>query len=140
MGKLARLVDTIGNWPTKKNERHNRALYAIDSFAGDIDKFLTRYRLQEHTTDFRLIFESIAVTRLDLIGLKVKSLKIARITKDIRGKDLSPLLNEVRNNLEEFRNVLSSSTINSKVVVNCVDELCDSRNKLLEARSVIKYK
>ena len=140
MGKLAQLLDTATKWRTRRKEKHNRAVYAIDSFAGDIDKFFTKYLLQEHPTDIRLIFKNIAVVRVDLIELRVRSLKIATMVKDIGDKDLSTLLNEVSNNLEKFRKVLSSSTINNEVVVNCVDNLFDSRNKFLEARSVVKYK
>jgi hypothetical protein len=140
MSKLSRSLNIIINRLTKRNEQQIRALGVVDSLAEDINKFLAKYRLQKHTTNFRVFFENIAVARIDLIGIKVKSLKTARIAKDIRRKDLSPLLSEVHNNLEEFRNALSLSTIDRKVVGNCADELRDSHKKLLEVLSLIEHK
>ena len=140
MGKLTGSLDILINWFTRKNERHNRALSNIINLTGYIEEFLAKYRLQEKSSDFRLIFDNIEQARLDVVTITYQSRTRIKMAKDIKGKDLPPLLEEVHNELMEVKKALFNPTPSTIVLGNGVFKLHESFKTLLDAISGIEYK
>ncbi len=140
MNKLKRLLDILINLFTGKNERHNHALSDIRDLSGAIEKFFAKYRLQENSSDFRSIFENIGQARIDIVTITYQTRTRIKIAKDIKGKDLPPLLEEVHNDLEEVKKGIFNPRLGSVILGKAVFKLYESFQKLLDALSGIEYK
>ena len=140
MGKLKGLFDTLINLLARKNERHNRALSDIRDLLGATEEFFAKYSLQENGSDFRLIFENVGQAKFDVTTITHRTRARIKIAKDIRGKNLRPLLEEVLNKLEEVRRVIFNPILGSTVLRKSVFELRESFKNLLDAVSGIEYK
>ena len=140
MGELTGLLDKLINWFTRKKERHNRALRNVIDLSGYIDEFLVKYRLQEKRADFKLIFKNIWRARIDVATIMYQTRTRIKMARDIRDKDLPPLLEEVHNDLMEVKKALFNPTpVNTKLGKG-VSKLRKSFKRLLDAISGIEYK
>ena len=140
MSEPKNLAGALINWFTMNNARHNRALRDLLNLQRSIEDFLTKYDLQETRSDFRSVFENVGQARIDateityLVGAKT------RITKYIESKNLSPLLEEVHNDLEQFKRGLFTRTLGSDVLGKRLLKLHESFENLLAAISHIEHK
>lgn len=120
----------------RKNEQHNSALNAIDNWTEHVRGFLVRYDLQERTTDFRLL--SMGLTPREIAAMSARTRNLARLAKDIRGKDLSSPLKEILKDLEQFEKVLSRARWEDTDIAKCVDSLRDGFTSFLSLVSDIE--
>ena len=140
MGKLKGVLDAFINWFTMKNARHNRALRDILDLQRSVEEFLAKYHLQENGGDFKLVFENIGQARIDVTEITHLTGTRVRIVKNIEGKNLPPLLEEVHSDLEGFKRTLFTRTLGSVVLGERVLKLHKSLENLLAAISEIEYK
>ena len=141
MGKLKDLLDILINLFTGKNERHNRALGDITDLSDALDKFFAKYRLHENSSDARGIFENIGQAKIDIVTIAYQTRTRIKIAKDIKGKGLPALLEELHNNLEEVkRYILFNPKLDSVPVGKAVFKLHESFKKLLDVISGIERK
>ena len=140
MGKLTGLLDILINLFTRRNERHNHALREITDLSGTIENFLAKYKLQEKSSDLRLISENIGQAKIDVTTIAYKTRTRIKIAKDIKGKDLPPLLEEVHSDLEMFKRALFNPTLGKAVLRDVVSKLRESSKQLISVVSNIDYK
>lgn len=142
-GLIGGLVGVVLTWwkmrassAIRKNERHNSALNAIDKWTEHVRGFFVRYDLQEQTTDFRLL--SMGLTPSEIAAMTARTRNLARLAKDITGKDLSSPLKEILKDLEQFEEVLSRSRWEDTDIAKCVDSLRDQFTSFLSLISDIE--
>ena len=140
MGELTGLLDVLINLFTGRNERHNRALREIRDLSGAIEKFFVEYSLQEKNSDFRLIFKNIEQAKIDVTTIAYKTRTRIKIAKDIRGKDLPPLLEEVHSDLEMVKRALFNPILANTILGEVVSKLHKSFKQLIDEVSNIDYK
>ncbi|MFC1916353.1 hypothetical protein ACFLW4_06670 [Chloroflexota bacterium] len=128
------------NWFTMKNARHNRALKDMLGLAKTIEDFFARYRLQEDMTDFKSVFTNIGQVRIDATEIAYQTgIRINR-ARNIEGRDLIALVEDVYNDLEEMKRSLYTRTLSTKTLRQRVLKLDMSFESLLAAISEIEYK
>jgi len=111
---------------TRKDDLHNSALAAMETWEEAIDTFLTKYGLREPTDDFRLMFLDWGQTKLDVTNNKTQTRNMIRLVQDIRDKDLSPRFKEVLDAFVNLEGVLDKSKIEDEDIGACIDNLRDS--------------
>ncbi len=139
MDKLKGLLNTFINWFTMKNARHNRALRDLLYLSKSIEDFFARYRLQQDP-NLKIIFENMGQIRIDATEIAYQTRIRIRRSNLIQGKHLTPLVEEVHNNLEAFKRLLFTRTSSNKVLTQCVSQLDVALENLLAAISDIEYK
>ena len=140
MGKIKGLLDILINLFTRQNERHNRALSNIMDLSGAIEEFMAKYGLPESGSDSGVIFENIGQAKFDVTTITYQSRIRIKIAKDLRDKDLPPLLKEVHNDLEEVKIGIFNPKVGSVTLGESVFKLHKSFEKLRDAISGIEYK
>ncbi len=137
MGELTGLLDILIDLFTKRNERHNRALRDIMDLSRDIEEFFVKYNLQEKNSDFRLISENIGQAKIEVITIAYKTRTRIKIAKDIKSKNLPPLLEEVHSDLEMVKRALFNPTLGNAVLGEAVSKLHKSFRQLTNELSNI---
>ena len=140
MAKLTGLLNAFIDWFTMQNARHNRALRDFLYLSKSIEDFFARYRLQEDGSDFKTVFKNMGQLRIDATEIAYQARIRIRRAKNIEGKDLPPLVEEVYNVLEELKRSLFTRTLSSKVLTQRVSKLDMAFENLLAAISDIAYK
>ena len=97
LDKLKALLNAFIDWFTMKNARHNRALRDLMYLLKSVQDFLTRYRLQEDGSDFNTVFKNMGQIRIDAVEIAYQTGLRIRRAKNIKDKDLPPLVEEVYN-------------------------------------------
>ena len=146
LGKVKGLLDVFIkwsivfiNWAMMKNMGHNRALRDLMYLLKSVQDFLTRYRLQEDGSDFNTVFKNMGQIRIDAVEIAYQTgLRIIR-AKNIRGKDLPPLVEELYNDLEELKRALFTRTLSDNVLSEHVSKLDVAYKNLLAAMSDKDY-
>ena len=137
--KIKALLNAFIDWFTMKNARHNRALRDLMYLLKSVEYFLTRYRLQEDGSDFNTVFKNMGQIRIDAVEIAYQTgLRIIR-AKNIRGKDLPPLVEELYNDLEELKRALFTRTLSDNVLSEHVSKLDVAYKNLLAAMSDKDY-
>lgn len=140
MPRLKQLWNVFINWVTRKNARHNRALRDLLYLSKLIEDFFARYRLREDGFSFKSVFEKMGQMRIDTIDLAYQTeLRIKRVG-NIQGKNLSPMVEEVHNELEELKRLLFTSIVTGKLLAGPVSKLEKAFDNLLAAISDMGYK
>lgn len=140
MPRLRGLLNVFINRVTRENARHNRALRDLLYLSKLIEDFFARYRLQKDGSSFKTVFENMGQIRLDTIDLAYQTeLRIKRAT-NIQGKDLSPIVEEVYNKLEELKRLLFTRILTDKLLGEPVSKLEKAFSNLLAAISDMQYK
>ncbi len=140
MSKLKRLLDILINSFTGKNERHNRTLRDLLYLSKSIEDFFARYRLQEDGSDFKTVFKNMGQLRIDATEIAYQTKMRIRRAKNIEGKELPPLVEEVYNVLEELKMSLFTRTLSNKVLSQRVSKLDMAFENLLATISYMEYK
>ncbi len=138
MKKLKRLSDVLINAFIRK--KHNRALRDILDLQRSIEEFLTKYHLQEKGTDFRLVFENIGQARFDIVQIAYLAGKTIETAKNVQGKHLRPLLEQVSGDLEDIKRGLFTSTVRGSSLAERLTRLRNSLENLLRVASAVEYK
>ena len=140
MDKIKSLVVALFNWFTSKNTGHNRALSDLLHLSRDIEDFLSKYRLLEDSSAFKIVFENIGQVRIDATEMVYQAEIRIRGAKLIKSKDLTPMVEEVYNNLDELKRSLFTRTLSNNVLAQRVTKLNMSFENMLAAISNIAYK
>jgi len=139
VGKLTILLDTF-NSLTGVTRRHNQALRDVTDWSVTIQEFLSRYNLQEGSSNLESIFENIGPAKLDVTNITYRTRAIIKAAKDITGKKIVPLLEEVYNDLEEVRRGIFTPKLGSVFLRKSVAKLHKSFKNLREAISGMEFK
>ena len=140
MVKTKVVFDALTNWFTMKNARHNRALRDLLGLTKSIEDFFARYHLQEELSGFKAVFTNMGQARIDATETAYQTgIRIGR-TRNIEGKNLSALVEDVYNDLEELKRALYTRTLSEKTLRQRVLKLDMSFENLLAAISEIEYK
>ena len=78
------------------------------------------------------------MTPSEIAAMTARTRNLARLAKDIRSKDLSSLLKEILEDLEQFENVLSKSRWDNEDIAECVDSLRNRYTLFLDLISDIE--
>lgn len=138
MGELTGLLDILINLFTKRDERHNRALRDIMDLSRDIAEFFVKYNLQEKNSAFRLTPENMGQAKVAVITIAYKTRTRIKIAKDIKSKNLPPLLEEVHSDLEMVKRALFNPTLGNAVLDEVVSKLHKSFKQLINEASNIE--
>lgn len=140
MSELKALLNAFIDWFTMKNARHNRALRDLLYLLKSIEDFFARYRLQEDGPDFNTAFKNIGQLRIDAVEIAHQTGIRIRRAKNIEGKELPLLVEEVYNDLEELKRALFTRTLSNKVLSERVSKLDGAFKNLLAVMSDKGYK
>ena len=138
MKEVKKQFDILANALVRK--KHNHALRDILDLQRRIEEFLIRYRLQENGTDFTRVFGDIGRARIDITEISHIAGKTIGVAKDVRGKDLRPLLEQVAGDLENIKRGLFTRTVRGSGLAERLNKLHSSLENLLGAVSSIEYK
>ena len=139
MGGLKGLLDTCSAL-TGRSGRHNRALRDVAEWLETIQKFITEYDLQEEGSNLDSVLENIGKVKFELTNIKYKAGGIIKTAPNIKGLKVSPLINEIIDELDDFRRALINPALSRTVLVRVVPELRNSLKNLQDAMSEIEYK
>ena len=139
MGKLTVLWDTF-NSLTGRRKRHNRALRDVTDWSAAIQEFLSRYNLQEGSSNFDSIFENIGEAKFDLTTITYRTREIVKTAKNVKGTRISPLIKEILDDLEDTRRALINPALASAILSKDIPKVYESLKKLQDAISDIEYK
>ena len=139
MGKLTVLLDTF-NSLTGRRGRHNRALRDVTDWSAAIQEFLSRYNLQEGSSNFDSIFENIGEAKFDLTTITYRTREIVKTAKNVKGTGISPLIEGILGDLEDTRRALINPALASAILSKNIPKVCESFKKLRDAISDIEYK
>jgi hypothetical protein len=140
MKRFKEILRLLIYWVTRKNARHNRALRDLLYQTKTIEDFFAKYRLQEDTK-FKAIFEHIGQARIDATDTAYQTgIRISR-ARTIEGKEeLSPLVKELYDDLEELKRSLFTRTLSTNILAKEVSRVDIALENLLAALSDIKLK
>jgi len=139
VGKLTVLLDTF-NSLTGRRKRHNRALRDVTDWSAAIQEFLSRYNLQEGSSNFDSIFENIGEVKFDLTTITYRTREIVKTAKNVKGTRISPLIEEILDDLEDTRRALINPALASATLSKDIPKVYESLKKLQDAISDIEYK
>jgi len=139
VGKLTVLLDTF-NSLTGRRKRHNRALRDVTDWSAAIQEFLSRYNLQEGSSNFDSIFENIGEVKFDLTTITYRTREIVKTAKNVKGTRISPLIEEILDDLEDTRRALINPALASAILSKDIPKVYESLKKLQDAISDIEYK
>ena len=129
MGILKAALDTFGSL-TGRSGRHNQALRDVTDWVGTMQEFLSRYNLQEGSTNFDSILDNIGEAKFDLTTITYRTREIIKTAKNVKGTSISPLIEEIVQTLEDIRRSLINPALGSEVIRRLIPELYESFGKL----------
>ena len=139
MGKLKAISDTF-NSLTGRSERHNRALSDTTELLAELQRFYTSYNLQEESPKFKSLLEKIGYAKFDLTNLTYHIRPMIKTARDIIGVQVSPTMEKILTELEEFRRALMNPALRKAHLRKVISELSESVTSLQDNLSNIEYK
>lgn len=131
-------VANLFNSLTGRAERHNRALRDVLDWSTKIHDFLSKYDAEKsHNLD--LILEHIGEAKFDLTNITYKARGMIPTTKNIKGKKMSALVEEIVGNLEELRIMLIRPDMNMSRLEPMLAKVCELFNNLQDAILETEY-
>ena len=140
MGKLKALLNVLIGWINMKNARHNRALRDLLYLLKTIEDFFARYRLHEDGSDFNTAFKNMGQFRIDAVEIAHQTGIRIRRAKEIEGKELPPLIEEVHSGLDELKRALFTRTLSNVILGQIVSKLDVAYKNLIAAMEYKGYK
>ncbi len=105
-----------------------------------IEDLFAKYRLQEDT-QFKAVFEHIGQARIDATETAYQTGVRINRARAIEGKEeLSPLVEELHNDLEELKRSLFTRTLSQNILAKEVSKVDIALENLLAALADIKLK
>ena len=139
MGILESLLYTF-NSLTGRSRRHNRALRDVTEWLSTIQELFTKYNLHEGGSNLDSILENRGRIQFELISITYKARGIIKIARNIKGVKVSPIVNEIIEELENVRIALINPALSHPRLIKAISELRNSFRKLEDAISEIEYK
>jgi len=138
VGKLKVLSNTF-NSLTGRSARHNRALRDITDLLAEIQRFYSIYNLQEGSPKFESLLAKIGYAKFDLTNLAYHTRPMIKTSKDIKGEKISPIIDEISNELEDLRRALMNPALRKTHLRKAISELHKSVTNLQDKLSKIEY-
>jgi hypothetical protein len=138
VGKLRTLSNTF-NLLTGISARHNRALHDVSDWAITIQTFISEYHLYD-STDLNSLLTNSGKAKFALTAIAYRARPLIKTAKNIKGADVSPLIAELNDNVEEMRRILINRSLQEDKLNAAITSLCASFEKLDEAISGTEYK
>ena len=139
MGKL-KVISKTFNSLTGISGRHNRALRDITGFLTEIQGFISNYNLPEEGPNFKSLLGKIGYAKFDLTNLSYHLRPMAKTAKVIKGVKASPIIEEISNELEDFRRALMNPALRKSQLKITIAELLESVNNLQAKLSETEYR
>ena len=139
MEKLKALSNTF-NSLTGISGRHNRALRDTKEILTEIQGFYSNYNLQEESPNFKSLLTNVGYAKFDLTNLSYHIRPMIKTAKDIKGVKISQIIDEISNQLEDFRRALMNPALRKSQLKKVVSELYESLTNLQDKLSETEYK
>ena len=139
MGKLKAFSDTF-NSLTGISGRHNRALRDTTEFLDGIQGFISNYALGEESNNLKPLLEKIGYAKFDLTNLAHHLRPMIKPARDIKGVQVSQIMEELLNDLENFRRALTDPALRQSQLQEIISELNESVASLQGKLAEIEYK
>jgi len=139
VGGLKGLLDTCSAL-TGRSGRHNKALRDVTEWLETIQKFTTEYNLQKEDPNLDSVLDNIGKAKFELTNIKYRAGGIIKTAPNIKGLKASPLINEIIDELDDFRRALINPSLGHTVLVRVIPELRNSLKNIQDAMSKIEYK
>ena len=139
MEKLKALSNTF-NSLTGISGRHNRALRDTTEILTEIQGFYSNYNLQEESPNFKSLLQKIGYAKFDLTNLSYHLRPMIKTAKDIKGVKISQIIDEIANQLEDFRRALMNPALRKSQLKKVVSDLHESLTSLQDKLSETEYK
>jgi hypothetical protein len=120
--------------------RHNRGLRDITGFLTEIKGFISNYNLQEESPNFKSLLGKIGYAKFDLTNLSYHLRPMVKTAKVIKGVKTSPIIEEISNELEDFRRALMNPALRKSQLKITIAELLESVNNLQAKLSETEYR
>jgi len=137
--KLKALSNTF-NSLTGISGRHNRALRDITEILTEIQGFYSNYNLQEESPNFKSLLQKIGYAKFDLTNLSYHLRPMIKTAKDIKGVKISQIIDEIANQLEDFRRALMNPALRKSQLKKVASDLHESLTSLQDKLSETEYK
>lgn len=137
MGKFRAFLDTL-NSLTGISARHNRALRDVRDWTATVQRFLAVYNLYGRPA-FDSLFKNAGEAKVDLIAIGYKARPLIEKAKNIKGKQVSPLVAALTENAENLRRALSSPSLRYTTARKAIPGFLRSFEELQDALSDIEY-
>ncbi len=112
----------------------------VTDWSAAIQEFLSRYNLQEGSSNFESIFENIGEAKFDLTTITYRTREMVKTAKKVKGTRISSLIEEILDDLEDTRRALINPALGSAILSKDIPKVCESFKKLQDAISDIAYK
>lgn len=139
MGKLKAISKTFDSL-TGRSGRHNRALRDTTDFLAQIQRFYSNYSLQGKSSDLKSLLENIGYAKFDLTNLTHHIRPMIKTSKDIIGVKVSPIIEGIFYQLEDFRRALMNPALRKSQLQKVISELHESVASLQDKLSETEYK
>jgi len=137
--KLKALSNTF-NSLTGRGGRHNRALRDTTDLLTEIQGFYSNYNLQEETPKFKSLLENVGYAKFAQTNLSYNTRPMIKKAKDIKGVNISPIIDGISNQLEDFRRALMNPALRKSQLKKVISELLESAHNLQDKLSETEYK
>ncbi len=139
MDKLKAISNTF-NSLTGRSGRHNRALRDTTELLAEIQRFYSNYNLPAESPNFKSLLGKIGYAKFDLTNLTYHIRPMVKTAKDIAGIKVSPIMEQILNELEDFRRALINPALRKANLRRVISELHESVSSLQNKLSEIEYK
>jgi len=139
VGKLKAISNTF-NSLTGISGRHNRALRDTTDLLAEIQGFYSNYHLLEESPNFKSLLQNIGYAKFDLTNLSYHIRLMIKTAKGIKGVKVSPIIEEIVNELEDFRRALMNPALSKTQLRKVISELHALATKLKDKLSATEYK
>ncbi len=133
-----RVISDILNSVTGTSKRHNRALHDVEDWIITVQSFLNTYDTYGSRT-FDALIENIGKAKIDLTAIYYKSRFLVNKAKNIKDKQVLPLIEEITKNVGNLRRSLGNPLLQD-TLTEAILGLRTSFEKLRDALSDIEYK
>jgi hypothetical protein len=138
VGRTGVLLDML-HLLTGVSTRHNRAIRDVNEWLATIKKFLNIYDLYG-SANFNLLFENAGKAKFDLTAIAYKARPLIKESKNIKGKQISPLILEIYTSIEDLRRTLINPSLYNEELTEVVLSLRLSFEKLQDTLSDTEYR
>ena len=117
--------------------RYNKALREVSEWSGTIQKFLTVFDLYG-SSNLSLLLKNIGDAKFDLTAIAYKGRPLINMARKIKGQQISPLVSEILDSVENLRRYLLNPTLQNKKINETIINLRTSYEKLKDMLSKIE--
>jgi len=122
---------------TGASGRHNKALRVISDWLATVQKFLTGYSLYGNY-DLDTLLQKRGDAKFDLTNMAYNGRPLVATAKNIKGADLTPLMQDIITYIEEIRRYLIDPSLQGDKIRESALNLRGTFEKLQDALSSVE--